>query len=121
MSICATVGLPVITVIDTCIHDGFVGFTNLDDVDQLFLYYKLKETEPLFKTMGQTGSQSNINSDLVRNYVTNVPTVAEQKEIAAILSAMDTEIAVLTEKRDKIRAVKQGMMQELLTGRTRLV
>jgi len=41
MSICATVGIPVITKIDSCIHDGFVGFTRLKFVDQEFLYYKL--------------------------------------------------------------------------------
>jgi len=46
---------------------------------------------------------------------------AEQTAIAAILSDMDTEIASLEQKRDKSRQLKQGMMQELLTGRIRLV
>jgi type I restriction enzyme S subunit len=46
---------------------------------------------------------------------------AEQTAIAAVLSDMDTEIAALEARRDKTRALKQGMMQELLTGRTRLV
>ncbi|MFM7367127.1 MAG: hypothetical protein ACKO2Z_04825, partial [Sphaerospermopsis kisseleviana] len=36
MSICATVGTPVITNIDTCIHDGFVGLTKLNNIDQIF-------------------------------------------------------------------------------------
>jgi len=49
------------------------------------------------------------------------PTKAEQQAIATILSDMDTEIAALEQKRDKTRALKQGMMQELLTGRTRLL
>jgi type I restriction enzyme S subunit len=47
--------------------------------------------------------------------------VAEQTAIATILSDMDAEIAALEARRDKTRALKQGMMQELLTGRTRLV
>ena len=47
-------------------------------------------------------------------------TVIEQKAIAQILSDMDTEIATLEAKRDKYKQVKQGMMQELLTGKTRL-
>ena len=46
---------------------------------------------------------------------------AEQAAIAAILSDMDAELVALEARRDKTRALKQAMMQELLTGRTRLV
>ena len=45
----------------------------------------------------------------------------EQDSIAAVLSDMDAEIAALQRRRDKIKALKQGMMQALLTGRVRLV
>ena len=45
----------------------------------------------------------------------------EQTAIATVLSDMDAEIAALEARRDKTRALKQGMMQELLTGRIRLV
>ncbi len=48
------------------------------------------------------------------------PTLAEQKAIAKILSDMDVEIEALEQKRDKYKAIKQGMMQELLTGKTRI-
>lgn len=50
-----------------------------------------------------------------------VPPQPEQTAIAAILSDMDTELAALEARRDKARQLKLGMMQELLTGRTRLV
>jgi type I restriction enzyme S subunit len=50
-----------------------------------------------------------------------VPTVKEQTAIASILSDMDAEIAALEEKLAKARMIKQGMMQELLTGRIRLI
>jgi type I restriction enzyme S subunit len=49
------------------------------------------------------------------------PTLEEQKAIAQVLTDMDAEIEALEQKRDKYKAIKQGMMQELLTGRTRLV
>ncbi len=45
----------------------------------------------------------------------------EQTAIATVLSDMDAELAALEARRDKTRALKQGMMQELLTGRIRLV
>ena len=48
-------------------------------------------------------------------------TVEEQTAIATVLSDMDAELAALETRRDKTRALKQGMMQELLTGRIRLV
>ena len=54
-------------------------------------------------------------------YTLFLPSLDEQQAIAAILTDMDAEIAALEQKRDKTRALKQGMMQELLTGKTRLV
>jgi type I restriction enzyme S subunit len=49
------------------------------------------------------------------------PTFNEQTAIAEVLSDMDAELAALEQRRDKTRALKQGMMQELLTGRIRLI
>ena len=49
------------------------------------------------------------------------PTFDEQAAIAEVLGAMDAELAGLEQRRNKTRALKQAMMQELLTGRTRLV
>lgn len=50
-----------------------------------------------------------------------IPSLPEQSSIATILSDMDAEIEALEARRDKTKSVKQGMMQELLTGRIRLV
>lgn len=49
------------------------------------------------------------------------PTISEQTAIANILSDCDSEIAALEEKRDKYKEIKQGMMQQLLTGKIRLI
>ena len=49
------------------------------------------------------------------------PPLPEQTAIAAVLSDMDADIAALDTKLDKVRNIKQGMMQELLTGRIRLI
>jgi len=61
------------------------------------------------------------NGGLLSAVVLPVPLVDEQAAIAAVLSDMDAELSALEARRDKTRAIKQGMMQELLTGRTRLV
>ena len=59
--------------------------------------------------------------DVMRNFPVRLPKVEEQTAIATILSDMDAEIAALEARLSKARQIKQGMMQELLTGRTRLV
>ena len=59
--------------------------------------------------------------NVVKNYEITLPPLAEQTAIAEVLSDMDADIAALEARRDKTRALKQGMMQELLTGRIRLI
>jgi type I restriction enzyme S subunit len=120
MSICATVGRPIITKIDVCIHDGFVVFDNLQ-ADQRFLYYMLKWVEPDWSKHGQTGSQMNLNTGLITGTPISLPPIPEQTAIAEVLTDMDAELAALEQRREKTRALKQAMMQELLAGRTRLV
>lgn len=121
MSICATVGKPVITKIDTCIHDGFVVFDRLN-ADQRFLYYSLSSIERDWSRHGQTGSQMNLNTGLINSTaVSTPPSIEEQTAIATVLSDLDAELAALEAKLAKACQLKQGMMQELLTGRIRLV
>lgn len=69
-----------------------------------------------------TGStRQRIGLEDLRRLPFSAPPLPEQTAIAAVLSDMDAEIAALEAQRDKTRALKQGMMQELLTGRIRLV
>jgi type I restriction enzyme S subunit len=58
---------------------------------------------------------------VVREAQWSIPCINEQQAIAAVLSDMDTEIQALEQRRSKTAELKQGMMQELLTGRTRLI
>ena len=58
---------------------------------------------------------------VMTNFEVRLPRVREQQAIAAVLSDMDAEIAALEARREKTRDLKQAMMQELLTGKTRLV
>ena len=62
-----------------------------------------------------------INSGDVRNLEIMFPSYVEQCAIATVLSEMDAELIALETRRNKTRNIKQAMMQELLTGKTRLV
>jgi type I restriction enzyme S subunit len=64
---------------------------------------------------------SGISKSNIPKLTLTFPPLPEQTAIATVLSDMDLELAALEQRRDKTRALKQGMMQELLTGRTRLV
>jgi type I restriction enzyme, S subunit len=64
---------------------------------------------------------SGISKSNIAKITLPVPSVPEQKAMAAIFSNMDAEIGALEAKLAKARQIKQGMMQELLTGRIRLV
>jgi type I restriction enzyme S subunit len=57
----------------------------------------------------------------MKKFTFRLPGVAEQRAVVAVLSDIDIELSALEARRDKTRALKQGMMQELLTGRIRLI
>jgi type I restriction enzyme, S subunit len=120
MSIAATVGVPIITGIPACIHDGFVAIQGLRSVDQMYLLYTLKSMQDELRSSGQTGSQANVNTDIVKRLQIALPPLSEQKAIAAALLDMDNLIANLERVTITKQAVKKGMMQQLLTGRVRL-
>ena len=62
-----------------------------------------------------------MSGQIIRNLIVAIPPIPEQRAIAEVLSDMDNEITALEARLSKLRDIKQGMMQELLTGRTRLV
>ena len=62
-----------------------------------------------------------VSKTALKDLILHIPSIAEQEAIAAILSDMDAEITALETKLVKYRQIKQGMMQNLLTGRIRLV
>ena len=86
-----------------------------------FLYYLFElNTRYLLAKAGITAT-SIVSKKTFGGLSFKIPFVDEQRAIAAVLSDMDTEITALERRRDKASAIKQGMMQELLTGRVRLV
>ena len=118
MSICASIGKPTVVDMDACIHDGFVVFANLSNrVNREFLYQLILSRD--FGRHGQKGTQANINTTLVGQEPILLPPRAEQQLIAEILVNWD---ACIDDLRLLIRAKsarKHGLMQQLLTGRTR--
>ena len=92
-------------------------------LDYAFLYQHLFAS-CINKQIDMLISGSNypsINSSNVKKFILPIGSVEEQAYIANLLCDMDSELIILTERLNKTRQIKQGMMQELLTGKTRLV
>jgi type I restriction enzyme S subunit len=89
----------------------------------LFFAYYLRSTEgrELMKSLAQGSTRYNLSKLALLNSSLRLPPLPEQTAIAEVLSEMDAELAGLEQRREKTRALKQGMMQELLTGRVRLI
>lgn len=100
-------------------NEAICSFNKLQ-ADANYLYYALNRVD--FSLYGKQAVKGyTLNKESLQLVEVPFPTIPEQTAIAAILSDMDAEIIALEQKRDKTRMLKQGMMQELLTGRIRLV
>lgn len=107
------------------VYSGFlIRFRDNGFLDLNFKKYCFSEERFRNKIISSStvSANTNINQDSLKNIEISIPpSVPEQKAIAEILSDMDNEITALETKRDKYKTIKQGMMQELLTGKTRLI
>ena len=91
--------------------------------DGLFLTYLLRSNvgREVMKSLAQGSTRYNLSKGALLKAAIQLPSSNEQAAIAAVVSDIDTELSALIARRDKTRALKQAMMQELLTGKTRLV
>lgn len=85
-----------------------------------FVYFQLQRNQQAIYKAQTGGAQPHIHAKDLNPIAFSFPTLAEQTAIATVLSDIDTELAILESRRDKARVLKQGMMQQLLTGKIRL-
>ena len=112
MSICATIGKPIYTGFDVCIHDGFVVFSELKAWHE-YTYYYLEYIEKNWYQYGQPGTQVNLNSDIVSNEIFPFPCLEEQTKIANFLSAIDQKIEVVAQQIEQAKQWKKGLLQQM--------
>jgi len=98
------------------LHEGI-------EIEPIYLAYYFRSSvgRNAFFSLAQGATRYNLSKSNFNNITLNLPQLDEQHAIAQILTDMDAEIAALEQQRDKYKAVKAGMMQELLTGKTRLI
>lgn len=110
--------------IDNAVYSGFLirfrSNKKLDDNFKIHCFYDESFRKRIIAA-STVSANTNINQDALKEIQIAYPTdIDEQIAITTILSDMDNEIQILEQRLGKTRQIKQGMMQELLTGRTRL-
>lgn len=116
-------GKPYILTVDGCIHDGWLRlFDYNEQINKEFLYYILffRHIQEQFATFAAGSGVQNLNKDVVKRVVVHLPSKPEQKAIAEILTVFDTHIANLTELIEKKKAIREGALEDLISGKTRL-
>jgi type I restriction enzyme S subunit len=112
------------------VHDVFLnsfcfGFRFFDaaSASGLYLayYFRSREGRELLKSLAQGATRYNLSKTALLKVEFHLPSLPEQIAIAEVLSDIDAELFSLEAKLTKARQIKQGMMQELLTGRIRLI
>jgi len=117
-------GRPYILKVDGCIHDGWLTIQEYEEsFDTDFLYYILSSdlTYKQYIKMAAGSSVKNLNKEKVSELIISFPQKDEQKRISKILSDVDELISTLEKQIAKKKAMKQGVMEELLTGKKRLL
>ena len=116
-------GRPYILNIDGCIHDGWLRLYDYQDsVDKEFLYYLLssEDTKKQYATFAAGSGVQNLNKTVVKKVVVHLPPIPEQRRIARALSEMDDHIDNLAELIEKKKAIRDGALEDLVSGRSRL-
>lgn len=116
--------LPVATnVIPMAINQDIKALIPTGDVSPGYLLHALigKGDQILKRCMKAGTTVESVEFRWLKAFTIQIPPLPEQTAIAEVLTDLDEELMALEQRREKTRALKQAMMQELLTGRTRLV
>lgn len=116
----ASIGKCAIAAVDLSCNQAILGIRPFSTVSTEFLYYFLASQELQYSLMGQQGTQKNLNAGMVKGFDVPLPTLKEQQKIAAVFSAADAELDALEAQLSALRTQKRGLMQQLLTGKTRV-
>lgn len=119
LSIITPVGIPIITKIKCCIHDGFVWLAVLEQ-DKEYMYYLLSY-KMLYEEFINQGTRINLNTDIIGNIIIPVPPITEQQAIVGFIER-ETEMidAVIDRSRrhiDLLREYRASLISAVIMGK----
>lgn len=116
-------GRPYILNIDGCIHDGWLRLYDFQtEANDEFLYYLLSSSyvQRQYEAFAAGSGVQNLNKEVVKKVSVFLPSLPEQEEIARTLSQFDIYIDDLAEVIEKKKGIRDGALEDLISGRTRL-
>lgn len=123
LSTTATIGEHALLIADSLANQRFSflvrKLNRCSDIDIMFFFYHCFILGEWCRANINDGGLMAVNMTDLKNYTFFVPSLPEQQAIASVLTSMDNELSALEAKRKKYEQIKQGMMQQLLTGRIR--
>ncbi|MBU8790934.1 MULTISPECIES: restriction endonuclease subunit S [Bacillaceae] len=116
-------GRPYLLKIDGCIHDGWLRLYDFqNEVDKDFLYYLLSSSsvKGQYDSFAAGSGVQNLNKEVVKKVQVHLPLLAEQQAIASVLSDFDEHINNLAKLIEKKKAIRDGALEDLVSGKTRV-
>lgn len=124
LSTTATIGEHALLIADSLANQRFSflirKLNRCSDIDIMFFFYYCFILGEWCRANINDGGLMAVNMTDLKNYTFSAPSLPEQQAIASVLTSIDNELSALEAKRKKYEQIKQGMMQQLLTGKIRL-
>ncbi len=120
MSVRAPAGEFAMSVHEACIGRGIAAIRCKGDTAPGFIYQRLTAFAHEWVRLAQGSTFGAVSGRDIREYALCLPPLPEQRAIAAVLGTADEELWALEEKRAALELQKRGLMQQLLTGASRL-
>lgn len=109
----ASLGKCSITNIDVAISQAILGFSLSNEIDREFLYQYLCNIESSIKCFGQTGTQTNLSKSIVEKFNILIPSLSEQKLVGNLLSSLDSQISLQTQRLEKLKQIKSACLDNM--------
>lgn len=116
----ASIGEVSIASVEMSSSQAILGIQVGKNLRNKYLYYFLVGQKDRIKLQGQSGTQSNLNAGMVKNFDIPLPSLKKQDEIVEFLDSSQKELSLLKQQLALYKKQKQGLMQKLLTGEWRV-
>lgn len=114
---CATVGVPVFSGLHGCIHDGFLLFEDLSpELNVDYLYRLFEFLTPWFRSSAQTGTQANLNTEILRRLEVPMLSLGAQAEIVSRLDGIDETSVSADSSLASLKRLRSALLESLLRG-----
>lgn len=108
----ATPGIPIFMGIDACVHDGWLIVDEYRGINKWFLYYTFINERERLLNLSNGSVFRNLKTDIVKNYIVQVPPLNEQKAIAKILSSLDEKIELNNQINKTLEEIAQAIFKQ---------